>query len=67
MEMTIQSILDARKFKSQTDVPICIHIVSFTSLYIRPIFLVFGIGSSIAALVGLNLPWSVLIQVFLEH
>ena len=28
-----------------------------------PIFLVFGIGSSIAALVGLNLPWSVLIQV----
>jgi tripartite ATP-independent transporter DctM subunit len=28
-----------------------------------PIFLVFGIGSSLAAIVGLNLPWSVLIQV----
>ena len=28
-----------------------------------PIFLVFGIGSSIAAIAGLNLPWSVLIQV----
>ena len=28
-----------------------------------PIFLVFGIGSSMAAIFGLNLPWSVLIQV----
>lgn len=28
-----------------------------------PVFLVFGIGSSIAAILGLNLPWSVLIQV----
>ena len=28
-----------------------------------PIFLVFGLGSSIAAIGGLNLPWSVLIQV----
>ena len=28
-----------------------------------PVFLVFGIGSSVAAILGLNLPWSVLIQV----
>ena len=28
-----------------------------------PVFLVFGIGSSIAAILGLSLPWSVLIQV----
>tara|TARA_B100000768_G_scaffold135018_1_gene125791 strand:+ start:1797 stop:3065 length:1269 start_codon:yes stop_codon:yes gene_type:complete len=28
-----------------------------------PIFLVFGLGSSVAAVGGLNLPWSVLIQV----
>ena len=28
-----------------------------------PIFLVFGLGSSIAAVWGLNLPWSTLIQV----
>ena len=28
-----------------------------------PIFLVFGLGSSIAAIGGLNLPWSVLVQV----
>lgn len=28
-----------------------------------PIFLVFGVGSSVAAIGGLNLPWSVLIQV----
>ena len=28
-----------------------------------PIFLVFGLGSSIAAVGGLNLPWSTLIQV----
>ena len=28
-----------------------------------PVFLVFGIGSSFAAILGLNLPWSVLIQV----
>ena len=28
-----------------------------------PIFLVFGLGSSLAAIAGLNLPWSVLIQV----
>ena len=28
-----------------------------------PIFLVFGIGSSSAAILGLNLPWSTLIQV----
>ena len=28
-----------------------------------PIFLVFGIGSSIVAILGLNLPWSTLIQV----
>ena len=28
-----------------------------------PIFLVFGLGSSVAAIGGLNLPWSVLVQV----
>ena len=28
-----------------------------------PIFLVFGLGSSVAAISGLNLPWSVLVQV----
>ena len=28
-----------------------------------PIFLVFGLGSSVAAICGLNLPWSVLVQV----
>ena len=28
-----------------------------------PIFIVFGLGSSIAAIWGLNLPWSVLIQI----
>ena len=39
-------------------------ILSFVALIISvPIFLVFGLGSSIAAIGGLNLPWSVLIQV----
>jgi len=28
-----------------------------------PVFLVFGIGSSLVAIVGLDLPWSTLIQV----
>ena len=31
-----------------------------------PIFLVFGLGSSLAAIWGLNLPWSVLIQISFE-
>ena len=35
-------------------------ILLFLSL---PIFLVFGIGSSLVAILGLNLPWSTLIQV----
>ena len=39
-------------------------ILSLVALTISvPIFLVFGLGSSIAAIGGLNLPWSVLIQV----
>ena len=39
-------------------------ILSIVTLLISvPIFLVFGLGSSIAAIGGLNLPWSVLIQV----
>ena len=39
-------------------------ILSLAALIISvPIFLVFGLGSSIAAIGGLNLPWSVLIQV----
>ena len=39
-------------------------IISFITLLISvPIFLVFGLGSSLAAIGGLNLPWSVLIQV----
>ena len=39
-------------------------ILSLITLVISvPIFLVFGLGSSIAAIGGLNLPWSVLIQV----
>ena len=39
-------------------------ILSLLTLIISvPIFLVFGLGSSIAAIGGLNLPWSVLIQV----
>ena len=39
-------------------------ILSLVALIISvPIFLVFGLGSSIAAISGLNLPWSVLIQV----
>ena len=39
-------------------------ILSLVTLIISvPIFLVFGLGSSIAAIGGLNLPWSVLIQV----
>ena len=39
-------------------------IISLTTLVISvPIFLVFGLGSSLAAIAGLNLPWSVLIQV----
>ena len=39
-------------------------ILSLLTLVISvPIFLVFGLGSSIAAIGGLNLPWSVLIQV----
>ena len=38
--------------------------ISFLTLILSvPIFLVFGLGSSIAAIGGLNLPWSVLIQV----
>ena len=31
-----------------------------------PIFLVFGLGSSVAAIWGLNLPWSTLIQMAFE-
>ena len=39
-------------------------ILSLVTLIISvPIFLVFGLGSSLAAIAGLNLPWSVLIQV----
>ena len=39
-------------------------ILSLVALIISvPIFLVFGLGSSVAAIGGLNLPWSVLIQV----
>ncbi len=39
-------------------------ILSFILLIVgTPIFLVFGLGSSIAAVGGLNLPWSTLIQV----
>ena len=39
-------------------------ILSLITLVISvPIFLVFGLGSSLAAIGGLNLPWSVLIQV----
>ena len=39
-------------------------VLSLVTLVISvPIFLVFGLGSSIAAVGGLNLPWSVLIQV----
>ena len=39
-------------------------VISFFLLcFSVPIFLVFGIGSSMAAILGLNLPWSVLIQV----
>ena len=39
-------------------------VLSLITLIISvPIFLVFGLGSSIAAIGGLNLPWSVLIQV----
>ena len=39
-------------------------ILSLITLVISvPIFLVFGLGSSIAAIAGLKLPWSVLIQV----
>ena len=39
-------------------------IISLVTLIISvPIFLVFGLGSSLAAIAGLNLPWSVLIQV----
>ena len=39
-------------------------IISLVTLVISvPIFLVFGLGSSLAAIAGLNLPWSVLIQV----
>ena len=35
----------------------------FLLLLSVPIFLVFGIGSSAAAIIGLGLPWSTLIQV----
>ena len=35
----------------------------FLLLMSVPIFLVFGIGSSAAAILGLGLPWSTLIQV----
>ena len=35
----------------------------FLLLISVPIFLVFGIGSSAAAILGLGLPWSTLIQV----
>ena len=39
-------------------------IISLVTLVISvPIFLVFGLGSSLAAIAGLNLAWSVLIQV----
>ena len=38
-------------------------IISLVTLVISvPIFLVFGLGSSLAAIAGLNLPWSVLIK-----
>ena len=38
-------------------------VLLFTSV---PIFLVFGLGSSVAAIWGLNLPWSTLIQMSFE-
>ena len=42
-------------------------ILSIVTLLISvPIFLVFGLGSSIAAIWGLNLPWSTLIQMAFE-
>ena len=42
-------------------------IFSFILLFLSvPIFLVFGLGSSIAAIWGLNLPWSTLIQMAFE-
>ncbi len=42
-------------------------IFSFFLLFLSvPIFLVFGLGSSIAAIWGLNLPWSTLIQMAFE-
>ena len=42
-------------------------IISFILLFLSvPIFLVFGLGSSIAAIWGLNLPWSTLIQMAFE-
>jgi C4-dicarboxylate transporter, DctM subunit len=38
--------------------------LSFVLLFLSlPVFLVFGIGSSLVATIGLNLPWSTLIQV----
>ena len=43
-------------------------IISLITLVISvPIFLVFGLGSSLAAIAGLNLPWSVLIPVSYTH
>ena len=42
-------------------------ILSFVLLFASvPIFLVFGLGSSVAAIWGLNLPWSTLIQMAFE-
>ena len=42
-------------------------IFSFILLFLSvPIFLVFGLGSSVAAIWGLNLPWSTLIQMAFE-
>ncbi len=42
-------------------------ILSFILLFLSvPIFLVFGLGSSVAAIWGLNLPWSTLIQMAFE-
>ena len=42
-------------------------LVSFILLFLSvPIFLVFGLGSSVAAIWGLDLPWSTLIQMAFE-
>ena len=42
-------------------------LLSFMLLFLSvPIFLVFGLGSSVAAIWGLDLPWSTLIQMAFE-